>query len=450
MEREFDLVVIGSGGAGTSAALAVRKSGQTVAVIDERPFGGTCPLRGCDPKKVLVAAAQALDYAARYSKLGIFNEAPALNWRELIRFKHTFTDPIPAERLKQYEDAGIVAIGGHARFTDKQTLSVNGDLIRAKHFVIATGAREVHVADGDEDLITSETFMELESLPESLVFIGGGYIAFEFAHVAARAGVRVTILNRGAHPLGGFDQDLVQQLLDLTRKLGIAVYVNAEVDRVERTATGVVVHARTPGGMQQFEARNGVLAAGRVADLDRLDLDAAGIQRTKKGVKVNEYLQSISNPSIYAAGDSADGGGLPLTPVAGDEGEVVASNILNGNTRKPDFRGLVTMVFTIPPLGQAGLTEAQARESGLDIETRSGDMSAWYSTRHLAADTAFYKTVFDRRTGVILGAAIFGPNAEEQLNVLALAIHHGLRPSQIAEVLYAYPTGSSDLLYMTA
>jgi glutathione reductase (NADPH) len=449
MEREFDLVVIGSGSAGTSAATEARKRGLSVAVIDERPFGGTCTLRGCDPKKVLVAAAQALDRAARYNRLGIFENAPALNWAELIRFKRTFTDPVPAERVKLFEDAGIVPIRGRARFTDTRTLSVDGDRLRAKHFVIATGAKEIHVAQGDDQLLTSETFMEQESLPESLVFVGGGYIAFEFAHVAARAGVQVTIVNRGNEPLRGFDRDLVQLMIQASRKLGIVVHVNAEVDRVERTSGGIVVHAHDSDGAQNFEARGGVLAAGRAADLDHLDLDAAGIERTKKGVKVNQHLQSVSNPSVYAAGDCADGGGLPLTPVAGDEGTIVASNIIDGNAQEPNFRGLVTMVYTIPPLGQVGLTEAQARERGLDVEIHAGDMSKWYSTRHLAEDTAFYKMIVDKRTDCIRGAAIFGPNAEEQLNVLALAVQQQLRLPQAADVLYAYPTGSSDLQYLT-
>ena len=150
MEREFDVVVIGSGTAGTNAAMALRKAGRSVAVIDERPFGGTCALRGCDPKKVLVAAARALDAAAAYTDRGIFDRAPQLNWANLMRFKRTFTDPVPQTRVRTYEDAGIVAIRGQARFAGPQQLAVDGDRVRAKHIVIATGATELHVADGDD------------------------------------------------------------------------------------------------------------------------------------------------------------------------------------------------------------------------------------------------------------------------------------------------------------
>lgn len=450
MDREFDVVVIGSGSAGFNAATAIRNRGRSVAVIDERPFGGTCALRGCDPKKVLVAAARAVNQASRYHALGIFKDRPVLNWAELIRFKGTFTDPVPAERVKALEDAGIAPIHGSAKFVDRQTLVAGDDRIRAKQFLIAAGAKERHVADGDDHLLTSETFMEQQDLPESLVFVGGGYIAFEFAHVALRAGVRVTILNEGATPLGGFDQDLVQHLLQVSRNVGIDIHLNARVQRVEPTRNGVSVYASVNDEMQTFKARGGVLAAGRIANIDHLDLDAAGIERTRKGLKVNEYLQSVSNPNVYAAGDAVDDGGLPLTSVAGYEGEIVASNMLDGNTRKPEFRGLVTMVYAIPPLGHTGLIEARAREQGLDVEIRSGDMSDWYSTRHLAAQAAFYKVVLEKSTGKILGAAIFGPNAEEQLNMLALAVHQGLRHEDIKDVLFAYPTGSSDLEYITA
>ncbi len=447
MERDFDVAVIGSGSAGTSAAMALRKAGLSVAVIDERPFGGTCALRGCDPKKVLVAAARALDAAAAYADRGIFDRAPQLNWANLMQFKRTFTDPVPEKRVKTYEDAGIAAIRGQARFTGPQALAVDGDTVRAKHIVIATGATELHVASGDDTLLTSETFLELERMPQTLIFVGGGYIAFELAHVASRAGARVTMINDNDKPLHGFDPDAVEQLCETTRNAGIDVQLNTRVERVEHTGKGIALYAQTDSGTKVFEAENGVLAAGRIPDLDHLNLEAAGIERTKKGVKVNERLQSVSNPNVYAAGDCADGGGLPLTPVAGYEGEMVASNVLTAAGKKTDFTGLASMVYTIPPLGQTGLTEAQANEEHVDVEVRAGDMSDWYSTRHLAAKSGFYKVVLEKQSGRILGATIFGPHAEEQINVIALAIRQGLPGRRLAETLFAYPTGSSDMEY---
>jgi glutathione reductase (NADPH) len=449
MQRAFDVVVIGSGSAGTSAAVAASKRGRSVAVIDELPFGGTCALRGCDPKKVLVAAASVVDSAQRLGDLGIVDRVPRLDWAKLMAFKRTFTDPVPDQRLATYRDAGIAAIAGHARFVGPQRVAVAGDEIVAERIVIASGAKERHVAQGDDALLTSTDVLELERLPASLVFVGGGYISFELAHVAARAGAKVTILHADARPLAGFDADAVEQLLAVTREIGIDLQLEMPVKRVERDGNAVVAWAERGGQEVSFRAEAGVLAAGRLANIDALDLEAGTVERTKKGVRVNEYLQSTSNANVYAAGDAADGGGLPLTPVAGYEGEVLAANLLDGNHLAVDFHGLASMVYTIPPLGTTGIGEEAAKRRGLDVDVTAGDMTTWYSTRHVAGRRAFYKTVVEKKTGQILGATIFGPHAEEQINVLALAVRSGLKCDALEETLFAYPTGSSDLEYLT-
>jgi glutathione reductase (NADPH) len=443
--RSFDLLVIGSGSAGTTAALACRERGWNVAVADERPFGGTCALRGCDPKKVLIAAARVVDTAQRLAEIGVIDRPPQLQWPQLMRFKRSFTDPVPRERVHIYEDAGIIPLNGHARFEDEQTLRIGSECIHAGHVLIATGASEQHVAPGDEHLMTSEAFLELETLPASLIFVGGGYISFEFAHVAARAGADVTILHNDARPLHGFDGDIVDRLLEITREIGIHVYVDTPVRAVEREQGTIIVHAEQGGSSKQFRAQAGVLAAGRLPNLDALGLEAGRVERGKRGITVNEYLQSTSNPRVFAAGDAANAGGLPLTPTAASEGLVVAANLLDGNRRTMDFRSLATMVYTIPPLGSVGLSEAAARERDIEYDVRTGDMSAWYSTRHVAARAAFYKVVLEKGGGKVLGATILGPHAEEQINALALAIQNGCDRDEIARTLFAYPTGSSDL-----
>lgn len=448
MDRAFDAAVIGSGSAGTQAAFTLRDHGKSVVVIDERPFGGTCALRGCDPKKVLVHAAAVVDEAQRLAEKRILDRAPSISWPDLMRFKRTFTDPVPEERERSFTDAGIAVLHGRAAFADERTLVVNSERIRAEHIVIAAGARERHVASGDELLLTSETFMELEEMPPSLLFAGGGYVAFEFAHVAARAGAKVTILHNDAHPLAGFDRDLVERLVEITRSIGIEIQLDTPVESVERDGSGIRVHAKEHGTERVFRAAAGVLSAGRVANIDGLDLQRAGVQRTKNGVKVNEFLQSTGNPRVYAAGDAADSGGMPLTPAASYTGELAAQNLLSGNTRPVDFAGLATMVYTIPPLGSVGLSEAQARERGIVVDVRSGDMTQWYSTRHVAGRGAFYKTIVDKAAGTLLGAAVLGPHAQEQINVFALGVRRKLDAHAIEETLFAYPTGSSDTEYM--
>jgi glutathione reductase (NADPH) len=445
---KFDLVVIGSGSAGTTAALACRERGWSVAVADERPFGGTCALRGCDPKKVLVAAARVIDNAQRLAEMGVLDRPPKLQWRQLMKFKRSFTDPVPRERERIYEEAGIVALHRHARFEDEQTLRIGNESIHAEHVLIATGAREQHVAASDEQLMTSEGFLELETLPASLIFVGGGYISFEFAHIAARAGADVTILHSDVRPLRGFDSDLVGRLLDVSHAIGINVHLGTRVTQVEREDGAIFVHAEQGSSSKLFRAQAGVLAAGRVPNVDALGLEAGGVEHSKRGITVNEYLQSTSNPRVYAAGDAANAGGMMLTPTAAREGEIVAANMLNGNARTMDFRSLATMVYTIPALGTVGLSEAAARARGIEYDVRTGDMSAWYSTRHVAARAAFYKVILEKVSGKILGATILGPHAEEQINALALAIANGNDGEQIGRTLFAYPTGSSDLEYL--
>lgn len=448
MDHQFDLAVIGSGSAGTTVAMAARKQGRSVAVIEEGAFGGTCALRGCDPKKVLVATAGVVEAAQRLVDLGVLHRPPEINWSELMRFKRTFTEPFPEQRLRSYGSAGIMAITGQAQFVDSQMLRVNGELLGARQIVIASGATPRHVAEGDDALLTSDAFLELEALPQSLVFVGGGYITFEFAHVAARAGAQVTILHRSAHPLAGFDPDIVERLLAMTRAIGIDVHLETPVTRVQKTDSGITIYADQRGAAKEFKAHAGVLAAGRIPNVDHLALDAGHIEYSLSGIKVNEYLQSVSNPNVYAAGDAADGGGLRLTPVAGYEGEIVAANLLDGNSRTADFSGLASMVYTIPPLGSVGITEESAQKQGIDYDIRAGDMSDWYSTRHLAARGAFYKVVLEKNTRRLLGATILGPLAEDQINVLALAIRNGLHADRLTQTLFTYPTGSSDLEYM--
>jgi len=211
-------------------------------------------------------------------------------------------------------------------------------------------------------LTTSDQFLELNELPRRIVFIGGGYIAFEFAHVAARAGSQVTVLHRGPRPLALFDPDLVDQLVERTRELGIDVHLGTEAIGIEKSFAQLIVRAVASGETGTFQAEMVVHAAGRVPEINDLNLDVAGIEWDKRGVRVNEFLQSVSIPSVYAAGDAAASGGPPLAPVASYEGQIVATNLLNGNRETPNYLGIPSVVFTIPQLAAVGLSESEASE----------------------------------------------------------------------------------------
>jgi glutathione reductase (NADPH) len=449
MQQTFDLMVIGTGAAGATVAFKCRSAGWNVAIIDSRPFGGTCALRGCDPKKVLVGVAELRDWSCRMSGKGISLNGTEIDWPALIRFKRSFTDPVPDNRENSFSKAGIISFHGRARFVDRNRLQIGDDILTARHVVIATGAMPARLdIPGEQYLTTSEQFMELEQLPPHILFVGGGYISFEFAHVAAQTGARVQIFHRGARPLQGFDPDLVDELVSASHNSGIDIQLNTAIKAIEKSGNHFIVTTVKNGDEKRFEADMAVHGAGRVPEIDDLDLATAGIERDQKGIVVNEYLQSPSNPLVYAAGDAASTAGMPLTPVASMEGDVVARNLLDGNQQKPNYLGIPTVVFTMPPLASVGLLERDAIKSGLKFRVNHQNTSSWYSSRRIGITRSAFKVLIEEDSERILGAHLFGPNAEEIINLFALAIRSGLRATDLRHMVYAYPTNSSDIPYM--
>ena len=375
MTRQFDVVVIGTGSAASAVASRCRSAGWQVAVVDSRPFGGTCALRGCDPKKVLVGAAEAVDRVRRMKGKGIQAEGLRIDWQELMRFKRSFTEPVPKEQGRGVSrKSGIAAFHGRARFVGPSSLQVNDDVLEGRYVAIAAGQKPADLKiPGAEHLTTSGQFLELDELPKRILFIGGGYIAFEFAHLAVRGGAQVTILHRGPRPLPHFDPDLVDQLVRSSRELGIDVQLGTEVIGVEKGGGQLVVRASASGQQRTFEADMVVHAAGRVPEIDDMNLDEGGVAWDSQGVTVNEFLQSVSNPAVYAAGDAAASGGPRLTPVASYEGIIVAANLLKGNSQKPNYLGIPTVVFAIPPLAAVGLSEGEAHKQGLKFKVKERD-----------------------------------------------------------------------------
>lgn len=449
MKHTYDVVVIGTGAAGSTVASTCKEAGWTVGVVDDRTYGGTCAQRGCDPKKVLVGAAEVIERVRQMRGKGVAGEA-RIDWAELMRFKRGFTEPVPGSTEKRFEDAGIAMFHGAARFTGPQTLVVGADELEAKHVVIAAGARPATLGIAGEELLTrSDDFLDLDKLPERIVFVGGGYISFEFAHLAARAGAKVTVLHRGAHALELFDADMVARLVEGSRKLGIEVELNTAVRALEKDSVGLLrVKAERDGQPMEYAAEMVVHGAGRVPNVDALDLAAGGVASERHGVTVNEYLQSRTNEAVYAAGDCAASGNPPLTPVAGWEARIVAENLLKGNQRKALGGAIPSVVFTLPPLAAVGLDEASAREQGLDFRVGTGDLSGWYSSRRIGETCAAYKVLVEKGTERILGAHLLGAHAEEHINLFALAMRQGLKAGDVAETLYAYPTHGSNTQYL--
>src|SRR6202166_598178 len=449
MTRKFDVIAFGTGSAASAVASRCREAGWQVAIVDSRPFGGTCALRGCDPKKVLVGAAEAIDWTRRMKGKGIQAARLQIDWPELMRFKRSFTEPVPKRREDGFAKAGIAAFHGRARLAGPTTVQVGEEILQGRYVVIAAGMVPADLKiPGTEHLTTSDQFLELNELPQRILFIGGGYIAFEFAHVAARAGSQVTILHRGPRPLTLFDPDLVDQLVERTRELGINVHLGTEAIGIEKSAGQVIVRALASGETRTFQTEMVVHAAGRVPEIHDLNLDAAGIEWEKRGVRVNEFLQSVSSPAVYAAGDAAASGGSPLAPVASYEGLIVAANLLKGNHQKPNYIGIPSVVFTVPPLAAVGLSERGAREQKLKFRVKKEMTSAWYSSRRGARTYFRYKVLIEEGTDRILGAHILGSEAGEVINLFALAIRSGMRASDLKHMIFAYPTSGSNMTRM--
>jgi glutathione reductase (NADPH) len=400
------------------------------------------------PKKILVGAAEAVHSARDMTGKGVPASALAIDWPELMRFKRSLVDATTERTEQAWAQMGVEQFHGRARFVGPTTLAVGDDRLSGRRVLIAAGAMPLPLRfPGAERLTTSEEFLNLDRLPPRVVFVGGGYISFEFAHVATRVGAQATILHRGARPLEGFDPELVDLLVRRTRELGIRVEVDTEVRGIEGIRDRLVVHGVQRGEERRFETDIAVHGAGRVPEIEDLDLDTAGVKREKRGVSVNQFLQSVSNPAVYAGGDAA-ASGPPLTPKADHDVGVLVTNLLEGNHRTPNYDGIASAVFTIPPLASAGLTEDAARAMGLRFRTKRQDTSAWFNTRRVGETTSGFKVIIEEDTDHILGAHLLGPHADEVINLFAVAIRLRIPARDLQQAIFAYPTSGSDTRFM--
>jgi glutathione reductase (NADPH) len=445
--KKYDLVVIGTGVAGLTAPLTCRAEGLTVAVIDKRPYGGTCALRACDPKKVLVGSAEIMDRIHRMKGLGI-EEGSRVKWEDLMAFKRTFTKNFPERIEKEFLSAGIDTYHGTASLVSENEILINNETIGFNHLLLATGAKPAPLhLKGEEHVCLSDDFLELEHLPKRLVFIGGAFISFEYAHIADLAGSDVHILHRNETPLKNFDQELVALLIKRSEEMGIHIHLNAEPSEVVKIDGHYMVHAVKNGKNIEIECDRVFHGAGRIPDVDELHLEKGRIESDKRGITVNGFLQSVSNEKVYSAGDSAASDGLPFTSVGMRESTVVADNILKGNHRKLDYSVLPSIVFTQPKLAMIGLTEAKAIEKGYETIVNQFETTNWYTYRRTHEAVAMTKTIIDKKTGKLIGVHILGSNADELINYFALIMKFDLPYEEVKTMLFAYPTSASDLEY---
>lgn len=386
---------------------------------------------------MLVSTVELYWRARSAGRLGLKGtEQVVFDWPAVIERKDRLVASWSQNKEGGIEKLGIAAIRGEAKFVGPQEIAVDGKKVTGKKFIIATGSKPSRPAiPGAERGITSDELIHLKQQPGKLVVIGGGFIGLEFGFALARAGSKVTILQAGPEVALALDDDIRKALLDIAKSAGIDIVTDASVKKIDDDKT---VEAEVGGKSLRFPADQVLVATGRPSNVPALDPQNAGIELDRSAVKVDPYLQSVSNPNVYAAGDAA--GKHQHTPVAWYEGMLAAENAIKGNHRKVDFTILPNAVFTIPATAEVGQTEKQARASGAAVKVSRMPLS-WNPAAGVRDETeGLVKVVYDEKTDRILGVHVIGADAEDIIQIAAAGMLGGLTRKAFASAHYVFPT----------
>ncbi|WP_176142510.1 dihydrolipoyl dehydrogenase family protein [Halobacillus hunanensis] len=446
MNTTYDVIIIGTGVAGSTAATISQRRGLSTAIVDARPYGGTCPQRGCDPKRVLTGVMEAYEDAKRLKGKGISGDF-SLNWKDLKAYKDSFTEPVAESVETSLKEKGITTYHGTAAFLDPHTLKIGEENITAEKFVIATGAHPAPLPiNGYEHMITSDDFFELEDIPDRVVFVGGGYISFEFAHLCARLGKDVIILHRGKHVLDFVDTEISNKLIEHTKDLGIDIHTGTEVKEIEHlNSGGYSLRVKKFDHEHEIKGDLVIHGAGRQANLEALNLDEAGVEATEDGVKVNHNFQSLSQPHIYAAGDAADSGLKALTPPAGEEAERLMHHLVDRQEQPLITSAIPSVVFTYPILGSVGITQQEAKEKKIPYEVQSRTVHSFFTYKRMNDEGAYVKLLMNPFTDELIGAHVLSSHGDHLINLFTAAIEKKMTKSDLRNMLWGYPTAESDI-----
>jgi glutathione reductase (NADPH) len=441
---DFDMFTIGAGSGGVASSRRAGSYGARVAICEDSRVGGTCVIRGCVPKKLLVYGAQFADAFADAAGYGWHVAPPVHNWAALIAAKDREIGRLEGIYRKLLRDANVTLIEGRGRLLDEHTVEVGGKRHTAANILIATGAHPVMPAiPGIEHAITSNEALDLPALPRRIVIVGGGYIAVEFAGIFNGLGAEVTLVIRSEELLRGFDDDIRVMLAQELRNRGIAIRARTDVTRIEKRGSGVDLSLSIG---DTLSADLVMYATGRHPNTRGLGLEAAGVRVGKaNAVMVDEWSRS-SVDHIYAVGDVTDR--LNLTPVAIAEGRALAETLFNNNPMNVDHANVATAVFSQPPVGTVGLTERAAREKygAVDIyRTRFRPMKHTLSGRE---EGTMMKLVVDRRSDRVLGCHMVGADAPEIIQGLAIAVKCGATKRQFDQTIGIHPTAAEEFVTM--
>ena len=445
MAFDYDLFVIGGGSGGVRAArIAAAEGGARVGLAEESRMGGTCVIRGCVPKKLMVFASEYPEMMADARAYGWDVEQHGFDWPRFRKTLEAELDRLEGAYRNTLKNAGVTIHDTRAVLTDAHTVRLGtGEVFTAKHILIATGGRPfVPDIPGSEFAITSNEMFHLPALPKRALVVGGGYIASEFACILHGLGVETTQYYRGAQILRGFDDEARGMVSNAMTERGIAIHCGTDVERLEKTADGIRVVA-TDGSARVFDLV--LYATGRVPNAHGLGLEALGVGFGAKGkILVDDYSQTAV-PSIYAVGDVTDR--LNLTPVAIREGHAFADTVFRGVPTKADHELVASAVFTQPELGSVGLSEEAAREAG-PVEIYSASFRPMQSLFAGRQDRMLMKLVVARDTRKVLGCHIVGPAAGEMIQLAAIAIKMGATKEDFDRTVAVHPTVAEELVTM--
>ena len=448
---DYDLFVIGGGSGGVRASRMAALSGARVAIAEESRMGGTCVIRGCIPKKLLVYASHFPDEFELAESFGWHVGESTFDWPTLIANKDKEIARLEGLYTRNVEKAGVTIFQDAAVFDDPHTIRlINADqTVTAETILIATGGWPTHELGTDKPIrggdlcITSNEAFHLEKLPERILIAGGGYIALEFAHIFHGLGSKVSLVYRGEKPLRGFDDDVRDAICQSMSKRGLQVLLGCQFTRIEKR--GQCLRAETNHG-DVIETDQVMLAIGRAPNTGNLHLAKAGVHLGRKGeVVVDEYSRT-NVPHIYAIGDVTDR--LALTPVAIHEAMCFARTVYEGKPTPVDHRLVPTAVFTTPEIGAVGMTETMALMKGHTIDVYKSTFRPLQITLSDRDETMMLKLIVDQKTDKVLGCHIFGPNAADIVQLVAVTLKMGATKAQFDSTVALHPTAAEELVTM--
>jgi glutathione reductase (NADPH) len=438
---DYDVMFIGSGHANWHAALALRKAGKRVVLIEKDLIAGTCTNYGCNAKILLDGAADVLHQAAAYQGKGITGELK-IDWSALMAYKQKTINPLHLLLEQQFKAAGIEIVNGTAEFVDQHTVTATGKNISAQDIIIGTGQRpSILPIPGKELMHDSRDFLDLPELPKHLTFIGAGIVSLEFAMLVRAAGAQVTVIEFADTALRGVEEKYVEQILQRMRDLGIELHFNEAVQSVVKQDSRLVV--TTANGLK-VTTDYVVAGTGRIPNVEELALDKVGVKFDKTGILVDDHLQT-NVEHIYASGDVIAKRIPKLTPTATFESNYLAA-LLAGQTTAPiQYPVVASVIFTLPRIAQVGVTSAQAAAEDYQVVTIPYGARLRFQTKNEPAAEA--TLIFDQEH-YLVGASVYGDEAPELINFLTMIISQKLTLNKLNQAVFAFPSQTIGLLSM--